>query len=116
MKIEHFKKLDNAGSLKAFFHVICKPTGLWHYNISLFQKAGGQTWFGYPSRSYVNKEGLKKFFRQAYPDDQDRPEFEQIMKEYLLANYPVTRDILSDHGSIQNEYNPTTSNLENLPF
>lgn len=122
MKVERFRPIENGGALKASYHLIFRPTGVWHLNLCLFKKETGQTWFGYPNRSYINKEGLKKFLKDSYPSDEDRPDFEHIMKEYLLANYPVTRDIFADNASIQEQYVTTPvpgapeSSVETLPF
>ena len=115
MKIEHFRPNERGGPLKASYQVICRPTGLWHFNLCFFQKEGGQTWFGYPNREYKNKEGERKFFKQAYPDEPDRPAFEKEMMEALTAQCPVMKDILA--GEMQPQPSSFASNsFENLPF
>lgn len=96
MKIEHFRPCDKGGSLKASFQAVfyVEPWGAFCLNMTFFQKDNGQSWFGYPQREYVNQEGQKKYFKLAYPDENGRANFEKDVKEALVQQVPVMRDIL----------------------
>ncbi len=117
MKIEHFRSIDKGGSLKASFQAIflVQPWGEWHINICFFQKDNGQSWFGYPNREYTNQEGERKFFKQAYPDESIKDSFEKDLKEALVTQIPVMKDILSSQPN-QVQEAPLAEVFDQLPF
>lgn len=116
MKIEHFRTNDKGGSMKASFQATfpVSPWGDWHINMAFFQKDNGQTWFGYPQREYTNHEGQRKFFKQAYPDESIRDNFERDVKSALMEQIPVMKDILS----LPPQYEPMGIKFESdeIPF
>ncbi len=97
MKIEHFTPKDKCGALKASFQVVFDSEfGPWHVNMAFFRKDNGDTWFNYPQRSYINKEGDKKYFKESYPDqDITRDPFEEAVRSTLNSQYPGMKDINS---------------------
>ena len=114
MKIEHFRTIDK-GILKASFQAIFQPKSLWHINMCFFQKDNGQAWYGYPNREYTTKDGERKFFKQAYPEEAARGEYENDLKIALLAQFPVMQDILSSQMPPEQSTFAAPSN-NNLPF
>lgn len=90
MRIDQFQRIDKEGSpLKASFNVIIPE---WDFTLCMtyFQKNDGSTWFGYPSREYVNQAGEKKHKWLAYFGEDGKPRFEKTLKEELKKHLVIS--------------------------
>lgn len=83
MKIENYKIVERPNSpMKATFEVVIPE---WDFTMSLayFEKGSGQSWFGYPSREYMNDKGEKKYKWLAHFGEKGKARFETALKKEL---------------------------------
>ena len=107
--IENFRLL-NKGCVKASFQAIIESEfGPWCVNMIYFEKDNGESWMGYPSKEYTNKEGDRKYFRQSYPGTKEGKEsFEIQTKEavdILIKGLPENPDSQQEFQFIGGSHN-----------
>lgn len=104
MEIKHFKRIENQPALRASFTMIIPKWGLEVRNILYFEK-GSNTWFSFPSKEYVSKEGEKKHFHFVVFHDPAKERLEKALKEKIipLLNAPQEENLPSPDLSLSAE-------------
>jgi hypothetical protein len=90
MRIDQFQRIDKEGSaLKASFNAVIPE---WDFTLSMtyFRKNDGSSWFGYPSREYVNQAGEKKYKWLAFFGEKGKARFEKALKEELKKHLDIS--------------------------
>lgn len=107
MKINQFNlNKDQQSPLKASM-MIYDPIKKIHLEIKYFEKHDGSNWFGYPSSTWVNPQGEKKYKWLAFFDKEEKEEFEKRLKPLVTQRY---------QEELKKKPSSSYSNDDEIPF